>query len=193
MVVLPGHEGPDLDAGWPRRLLAEWERDALLEEIPLVAEAGARSGLVVALVGLEDPEHDQAAARSGDVLDRPLEQRNLDAGGAAYLGVHDHAGGPVGRGEAVAAVHVREADRPVVVGREHARRVGRDGALEVTPDRFAERRVPVGRFGLVVQAGRGDEVSLRDRLQHARLDHCRRGYPCPLVVVLASLSTAYRH
>jgi hypothetical protein len=88
-VVLPGHEGPDLDAGWPRRLLAERERDALLEGIPLMAEPGARGSLVVALVGLEDPEHDETAALGGDVLDGPLEQRDLGAGAAACLGVHD--------------------------------------------------------------------------------------------------------
>src|ERR1700730_17312766 len=92
VVVLPRHEGPHLDPGRPRRRLGQRERDALLQEIALVLEPGARSGLVVARFGLEDPEHHQAATLTGDVLHGALEQDDLDFGTAAHVGVHEHAG-----------------------------------------------------------------------------------------------------
>ena len=146
-----------------------------------MAEAGARSGLVVALVGLEDPEHDEAAARSGDVLDAPARAAQPRRRCCRVLGVHDHAGGPVGRGEAVAAVHVREADRPAVVGGEHAGRHRLERLVEVAPDGFAQRWVAVDRLGVVVQPRHRHEIGRRDRLQKTRLDHRRRGYFRPAI------------
>jgi endonuclease-3 len=183
-VVLSGHEGPHLQTGRPRRLLAEWQRDALLEEVPLVAEAGAGSGLVVGVVRFQDPEHDETTACSSDVVDGPVQQRNLDTGSPAYRGMHDHPGGPVGRGEGVAAVHVREADRPAVVGCEDPRRHRLERPVEVAPDSFAQGRMAVDCLDVIVQPGHRHEVGRRDGPEEARLDHPVEGTCGPRYVRL---------